>query len=50
MMGKPLITLEHLYRHYPSGEGFTTVLKDVNLTIGHGEMVAIVGASGSGLR
>ncbi len=48
MMEKPLITLEHLYRHYPSGDGFTTVLKDVNLTIGHGEMVAIVGASGSG--
>lgn len=48
MMGKALITLEHLYRHYPSGDGFTTVLKDVNLTIGHGEMVAIVGASGSG--
>ncbi|MDR0254075.1 MAG: ABC transporter permease, partial [Brucellaceae bacterium] len=47
-MGKALITLEHLYRHYPSGDGFTTVLKDVNLTIGHGEMVAIVGASGSG--
>ncbi len=48
MMGKPLITLEHLYRHYPSGDGFTTVLKAVNLTISHGEMVAIVGASGSG--
>lgn len=48
MMVKPLITLENLYRHYPSGDGFTTVLKDVNLTIGHGEMVAIVGASGSG--
>ncbi|WP_421091329.1 MacB family efflux pump subunit [Pseudochrobactrum sp. MP213Fo] len=47
-MDKALITLENLYRHYPSGDGFTTVLKNINLTISQGEMVAIIGASGSG--
>ncbi|WP_439271566.1 MacB family efflux pump subunit [Pseudochrobactrum sp. HB0163] len=47
-MNKPLITLEHIYRHYPAGDGLTTVLKNINLTINRGEFVAIVGASGSG--
>lgn len=47
-MAKPLITLEHVSRDYPAGEGFTTVLNKISLTIGQGEMVAIIGASGSG--
>lgn len=44
----PLISLNGVSRRYPSGDDFTTVLNHINLTIQHGEMVAIVGASGSG--
>ncbi|MGW6780687.1 MacB family efflux pump subunit [Brucella pseudogrignonensis] len=44
----PLIALEGIYRHYPSGDGFTSVLNAIQLTIERGEMVAIIGASGSG--
>jgi len=47
-MAEPLIVLRRLRREYPSGEGTIAVLKDIDLTIGAGEMVAIVGASGSG--
>ena len=43
-----LIELHAVCRDYPSGDGVLTVLKDVDLTIGQGEMVAIVGTSGSG--
>jgi macrolide transport system ATP-binding/permease protein len=48
MSDMPLILLKNVSRHYPSGDGFTTVLRNVDLTIERGEMVAIVGASGSG--
>ncbi|MFK3667625.1 MacB family efflux pump subunit [Ochrobactrum teleogrylli] len=48
MSDMPLILLKAVSRHYPSGDGFTTVLRDIDLTIQCGEMVAIVGASGSG--
>ena len=48
MSNMPLILLKNVSRHYPSGDGFTTVLHNVDLTIQRGEMVAIVGASGSG--
>ncbi len=44
----PLISLKGVCRRYPSGDDFTTVLNHIDLTIHHGEMVAIVGASGSG--
>ncbi|TRL35356.1 MacB family efflux pump subunit [Rhizobium straminoryzae] len=47
-MTTPLISVEKLRRDYVSGEGTLTVLKDIDLTIEHGEMVAIMGASGSG--
>ncbi|MBI1291476.1 MacB family efflux pump subunit [bacterium] len=47
-MAEPFIVLSAITREYPSGEGTIAVLKDIDLTIGAGEMVAIIGASGSG--
>ncbi len=44
----PLIELNGIYRHFPSGNETVAVLKDISLKIHEGEMVAIVGASGSG--
>jgi macrolide transport system ATP-binding/permease protein len=48
MTDAPLISLKGVYRRYPSGDDYTTVLNHIDLTIHHGEMVAIIGASGSG--
>ncbi|ACS86962.1 MacB family efflux pump subunit [Musicola paradisiaca] len=47
-MSEPLLQLRQLHRSFQNGEQRVDVLKDINLTIRHGEMVAIVGASGSG--
>ncbi|MGQ9365724.1 MacB family efflux pump subunit [Azospirillum sp. ST 5-10] len=46
--GEPLIALRGLWREFPSGDGTIAALKGIDLTIGAGEMVAIIGASGSG--
>jgi ABC-type lipoprotein export system ATPase subunit len=43
-----LITLQDLYKTYHLGEMDVPVLKGVTLTIGRGEMVALMGSSGSG--
>jgi putative ABC transport system ATP-binding protein len=40
-----VIELDHVTKAYPGG---VTALRDVNLSIGYGELVAIVGPSGSG--
>ncbi|MDT3274053.1 MacB family efflux pump subunit [Shewanella sp. SP2S2-4] len=47
-MTTALLEISGCYRTFHAGEQQLTVLKDVNLSIGRGEMVAIVGASGSG--
>ena len=43
-----VITIESLHKTYHVGEVDLHVLKGVSVTIGRGEMVAIMGASGSG--
>ncbi|MGF7445415.1 ABC transporter permease, partial [Klebsiella michiganensis] len=43
-----LLELRDIRRSYPSGDGNVEVLKGITLNIAAGEMVAIVGASGSG--
>jgi putative ABC transport system ATP-binding protein len=41
----PVIELSGVTKQYPGG---VTALRDVNLTVEHGELIAIVGPSGSG--
>jgi ABC-type lipoprotein export system ATPase subunit len=43
-----MIELQNIYKWYTSGGTRTFVLKDINLTIGAGEFVSIMGPSGSG--
>jgi ABC-type lipoprotein export system ATPase subunit len=43
-----LIRLENIYKTYHMGQLAVPVLKGVSLTIGRGELIALVGASGSG--
>lgn len=42
-MGSPLLEIRNLHREFSAGEGVVTILKDINLRIDEGEMVAIVG-------
>ncbi len=44
----PLIVAEHVEKEYRTGAEPLRVLKDVNLTVHAGELVAVVGASGVG--
>jgi len=43
-----MITVTDLHKSFAIGEQILTVLKGINLTIAHGELIAIVGASGAG--
>ncbi len=47
-MNEKLIQLEHIDKTYFVGEMAVPVLKNINLSIGQGEYVALTGASGSG--
>lgn len=46
--GTPVLKLEGVGRHYGSGDSLLRILNNTNLTIGQGEMVALVAPSGSG--
>jgi len=43
-----VISLKNVHRAYSSGTGTVTVLRNISLEIAAGEMVAVVGTSGSG--
>src|SRR5690606_28901645 len=45
---QPLITFDNIWKTYGKGEAQVHALAGINLTIGQGEFVAIMGPSGSG--
>ena len=47
-MSHPVISLDHVTRVYGEGDSAVHALRGVNLTVGAGELVAIMGTSGSG--
>ena len=48
MMHEPLYRFESVYKEYQGPGEILTVLDNVSFTIGHGESIAVVGASGAG--
>lgn len=45
---QPVISLEHIWKIYQTGDVEVTAVRDVSLTVQPGEFIAIMGASGSG--
>jgi putative ABC transport system ATP-binding protein len=48
MNDAPALRASGLRRAYPIGDGSVSALEDVSVTVGRGEIVAVVGPSGSG--
>jgi len=48
MTAAPLVEVRDLVKTYGSGEAETRVLRHLDLSIGHGELAALIGPSGSG--
>jgi nitrate/nitrite transport system ATP-binding protein len=47
-MQRPYLRLDHIGKSFQRGSTATEVLRDINLSIAHGEYVAIIGHSGCG--
>ncbi len=47
-MAEPIIQLQHLTKHFPSGENEVAALEDVSIDIGRGEIFGVIGLSGAG--
>ena len=47
-MGRPAVVLEHITKTYREGDSERTVLHDVSVAIGAGEIAVLIGRSGSG--
>jgi len=47
-MSNTLITCDHISKVYKTGAGEVVAVKDVSFTVDKGEMIAVMGASGSG--
>lgn len=47
-MNKPLLEVQNLRVEFPTRTGVLTALDDVSFTVGHGEVLGIVGESGAG--
>jgi putative ABC transport system ATP-binding protein len=48
MAAQPIIAVERLCKDYETAAGIVPILKEIDLTVGEGESVAIMGPSGSG--
>lgn len=44
----PVLVLKNVRRHYTQGKTIIDVLRGIDLTVNHGEMVSLVGPSGAG--